>query len=114
MFLLSCRKRRVLIKCGRSFAPALSTTLLPRRVSECCVVVFFFTYEHVSCKFDAFTVDTLICKLRDTPAARLSCEHQQQIVVVLASTKRMISTRYDTFIILDTKVLCCYDMHSEC
>ena len=27
-------------------------------------------FKHVSCEFDKFTVDTHLCKLRDTPAAR--------------------------------------------
>ena len=48
------------------------------------IYIYIIILKHVSCEFDKFRVDSHLCKLRDTPAARLSygcCqgEHQQQI-----------------------------------
>ena len=60
--------------------------------------------EHFSCEFDKLWVDTHLCKLRDTPAARLSygfCqgEHQQ--------TANCWNVSYYTYFIYLFEVLSC-------
>ena len=56
-------------------------------VTDSTAPMYFFVFfsKNVSCEFDQFRVDTRLCKLRDTPAARFShgfCqgEHQQQSI----------------------------------
>ena len=56
-----------------------------------CYVKNICISKHASCEFDKFRVDTHLCKLRDTPAARLSygCyqgAHQQHLLIMLAAT----------------------------